>query len=233
MGHEESNSKPTKTCLHDLVEPFCCQRVIPLAFRHLVTLLPIDQTYVPLRSVPRPANPILTSFVTAAALTSIRVDRGASFSIRTFQAIIRTTKYRTSGDQLPDGVQYYALLAESKFVTNRKEKLLDGGGQWLRISPLDAEDCIRPEGSGIVIGNGENWERLNGEDRMWCDQHQCFWKLEAWAQVWLCSYEHILKKYAFSFFLLSLIWGGGGSVLLFGVGWYRSLLADQNHSQVW
>ena len=164
-----------RNTLIDLMESFRCQRAIPLAFRHLISLLPIDPVFVSLRSSsPRPANPTVTFFLIAVVLANISVDCGASFSIRNFQAIIKVTKCTNSGEKLSKGEQYYGLLANCKFVINKEKKLIGGKGSWLQISNINAEDCIRPEGCGIMIGNREDWDCLDREDGMRCDKHQCY-----------------------------------------------------------
>ena len=85
------------------------------------------------------------------------------------------------GSEKPISDKYYALIGDMKLTDNERAQLVTSN--WLAITHFDAEDCIRPEGSGIMIGNGEDWEKLDGYEKLWCDGHKCFVRLDAWIQV--------------------------------------------------
>lgn len=81
--------------------------------------------------------------------------------------------------------KYYTPIFPSShpgtFTANRKEVLI--GQAWRQISTWDAEECLRPEGSGIEVGDGEEWVRMDGEERLWCGRCGVGWGLEGWVRV--------------------------------------------------
>ncbi|KAH6680198.1 hypothetical protein B0J14DRAFT_557566 [Halenospora varia] len=67
--------------------------------------------------------------------------------------------------------------------TRRFWVLVQGsGGKWREISRHEAEDCIRPLGSGIMVGDGEDWKGLEGKEELWCPRHRTWWGVEGWVR---------------------------------------------------
>ncbi|KAH8667998.1 hypothetical protein BGZ60DRAFT_431294 [Tricladium varicosporioides] len=55
-------------------------------------------------------------------------------------------------------------------------------GKWRQISKHEAEDCIRPLGSGIMVGDGEDWKGLGEKEELWCPSHRIWWGVEGWVR---------------------------------------------------
>jgi hypothetical protein len=48
------------------------------------------------------------------------------------------------------------------------------------ISKAEADESLRPPGSGIGIGFGETWTALEGIEKLWCDRHGASFELRVW-----------------------------------------------------
>ena len=80
--------------------------------------------------------------------------------------------------------QYYAPYGSDdrdRIILGNNEKLF--GVVWNEVSKDDAEWCIKPEGSGFDIGDGESWKELSGAEKLWCEQHRIFWELKAFVRL--------------------------------------------------
>jgi hypothetical protein len=146
---------------------------------------------------PLPANddaqPLFTSFLGAQFLSMIykpstpvseTPTRLQQFSMWSFKAIMQTTKVTLSGTKHEDP-EYFVPFGdygrEDIFVVGDQEPLTRQ--RWKRIKKADAEECLRLPGSGIEIGDGEEWKQLEGAEELWCKTHRVFWEMKVWVRL--------------------------------------------------
>lgn len=169
--------------------PFCCDcdSAIPATFTHLLALVPEITSHVLMAISPIAESAgLVTTFLTSAAMSRVYHSAGAhllppSVVLRpggSFIAIIQVTKRIASNGAEEVSKKWFAPYGAAD-----RERIMWGNTErlfwvrWSQISEKEADECLRPEGCGIEIGDGEKWEELSGVETLWCDDHSILWEM--------------------------------------------------------
>jgi hypothetical protein len=77
--------------------------------------------------------------------------------------------------------RYFSPVHEVGNGLEKKEKVL--GNRYKELDKAEAESALRFPGSEIVIGDGEDWERLDGMEKLWCESHKVGWEFRVWIRT--------------------------------------------------
>jgi hypothetical protein len=77
--------------------------------------------------------------------------------------------------------RYFSPVHEVGNGLGGKEKVL--GNRYKEIEKEEAENAFRFLGSEIVIGDGEDWECLEGVEKLWCEEHKVCWEFRVWIRT--------------------------------------------------
>lgn len=74
------------------------------------------------------------------------------------------------------------------FADDRSERYVEGKQEllftaWKEITEFDAHSSIKPEGSRISVGDGEDWMKLEGGESFWCEGHGVRWEVNGWVRT--------------------------------------------------
>jgi hypothetical protein len=178
-------------------QPLCCTSAIPSSFRHVLGYVPVATEHVLYSAKPTNGSAgLIATFLTSVTTHQVypsnmnppleeREDLRPNGS---FRAIIQLMK-TISTIHLPSHTsevskQYYVPYGSGerdRIILGNNEKLF--GILWKEVSQADAEWCIKPEGSGFDIGDGERWKELSGAEKLWCEQHRVFWEFKAFVRL--------------------------------------------------
>ncbi len=112
----------------------------------------------------------------------------ASPSSATLFSIPLDTKQRPSSARSESGdtgfseVSYFVPLEKVDRPTVLDQGSLVKGRAYREITTHVAQESLRPPGSGIMIGDGENWRLLNGMEKLWCEDHRIWFELRVWVR---------------------------------------------------
>jgi len=175
-------------------QPFCCGDAIPKSLTHLLAYVGDQRTHVLVDASPKKSSAgLITTFLTSAAMSRIYPQTSEpplppNVELRTngsLRAIIQVTKSIPTNDPLLQASEVSKAFY-APYGSNDREKIVCGDKEplfwvlWKEISEGEADWCIKPEGSGHNIGDGERWALLTDKETLWCDRHRVFWELKAW-----------------------------------------------------
>jgi hypothetical protein len=172
---------------------FCCASVIPSSFTHLLDLVPKNTSHT-LLDRSSSSSALISSFL--AAISSNRIYSATStpppipiawLSNASYRAIIQVRRGIVASPS-PYNVSEVSRAYYVQYGRHDRETIQRGGreylhGQiWREIPEHQADSCLRPPGSGVEIGDGEQWMELTGIEMLWCENHKVFWELRAWVR---------------------------------------------------
>jgi hypothetical protein len=96
-----------------------------------------------------------------------------------FQVIVQVTKLVSRNDIHEAVSKRYFVRYGSRCISSGGREILKGK-QWKEIAKEEADESLRPPGSGIEIGDGETWIELDGTEKLWCETHRAFFELRVW-----------------------------------------------------
>lgn len=78
--------------------------------------------------------------------------------------------------------RYFVPIENSRETTilHPGQKIL--GKSWKEIRERDAMESLRLHGTGIMIGDGENWRELKDVERMSCKRHGAEFEIRVWVK---------------------------------------------------
>jgi hypothetical protein len=77
--------------------------------------------------------------------------------------------------------RYFSPVPEVGNGLGKKEKVI--GSRYKELDKAEAESALKLPGSDILIGDGEDWEHLDGMEKLGCESHQVWWEFRVWIRT--------------------------------------------------
>jgi hypothetical protein len=162
----------------------CCPNTIPSTFKHLASLISSSTIHHPLQK-PHTGAAILTSFLAHLSTSFTRKLPVFSRPLLRFwtpHAIIQVIKVSPSATSPSyEKERYFSPIHDAGNGLEKKEKVL--GNRYKELDKAEAESALRLPGSEIVVGDGEDCERLDGMEKLWCESHKLWWEFRVWIRT--------------------------------------------------
>lgn len=191
MPHQNPCQQPTRD--FDLV---CCNSAFPYTLTHLAHLLPDEIIHWPYTK-PLSLGPILTPFLILLATNATPNEPSRIPTFNPYISLMQVKRSTPVSVTLqPDAAQidiqqehseprYFAILTpeDEEFRQSMGREAVKGQQIHVEVEKEEAERILRFPGSGGGnIGDGETWTKVEGVEKIWCDECQIWWEFRAWAR---------------------------------------------------
>lgn len=170
--------------------PWRSPSTLYFAVVQLTTIKTIPQASPPPASasykIPRPAStaPLRhTSGASNPRSLIAEVDEGfTDISLTSCSSFGSPSRSRSNSLQQVKTARYFVPIENSREATilNPDQKLM--GKSWKEIGEKDAMESLKLPGTGIIIGDGQNWRELEGVEWMSCKRHEVEFEVRAWVK---------------------------------------------------
>ncbi|KAG9232153.1 hypothetical protein BJ875DRAFT_94001 [Amylocarpus encephaloides] len=181
----------------------CCSEAIPSTFKHLVYLTQPSVTqnvlttplssaalitcfmsqinsgsYIETKPSPWSSIPHLTTFYFFIQVKTLRPSLASPTCLGSAQRA--TISQSSPFSCVTESTEYFAPIEDNNSDTILAPRISMQNKKWRQLREDEALECLRLPGSQIVIGDGEDWAKLKGVEKLWCDKHGLFFEMRAW-----------------------------------------------------